>query len=100
MVDRRQAQQEQIARAAAEAAAARGETPTVPNPDDAPATVEVRVKPDGRKPNYDYAFGKAHGFSRDYFFDAANYFTQHLTPEDAEELRSRNDPRFSIKGGE
>lgn len=96
MVDRRQAQQEQIARAAAEA---RGEA--MPEAGAAaPSGVEVRIKADLRLPNYEYEFGKAHGFSADYLFDASNHFTQTLTPEDAEELRSRRDPRFTIKGGE
>jgi hypothetical protein len=89
-----QAQQEQIARAAAE----RGEVPATGGAE--PAGVEVRVKPEGRRTNYEYDFGRAHGFSRDYEFNAANHFTQHLTPEDAEELRSRNDPRFAIKAAE
>ena len=93
MVDRKQNQQEAIARAAA---AERGEA--MPEAEAAPAGVEVRVKPDGRQPYYEYDFGKAHGFSADYAFNAANNFTQHLTPEDAEELRSRRDDRFSIKG--
>lgn len=94
-MDRKQAQQDQIARAAAEA---RGESS--PAADEAQQGIEVRVKPDGRQPYYEYDFGRKHGFSADYEFNAANNFTQHLTPEDAEELRSRRDPRFSIKGEE
>jgi hypothetical protein len=93
MVDRQQRQQEAIARAAA---AERGESAPDAGASATPATVTVRVKPDLRKRNYEYSFGKAHGFSADYEFNAGNYFTQELAPADAEELRSRKDKRFTV----
>jgi hypothetical protein len=96
MADRKQEQQDQIARAAAEA---RGEA--MPEAAATPQGVEVRIRAaNDRQPHYAYEFGKAHGFSADYAFNAENNFTAHLSPEDAEELRARNDPRFTIKGGE
>lgn len=88
-----EAQQRQIAQAAAEA---RGESA----PEAAPSGVQVRVKPSERPGTfYEFEFGKAHGFSADYSFTAANHWTQTLTAEDAEELRARGDHRFTFLGG-
>lgn len=96
MVDRRQAQQDQIARAAA---AERGEEPQA-EAEAAPQGIEVRIARALRSPSYEYDFGRKHGFGADYEFNAANDFTQHLTEDDANDLRSRRDARFVIKGAE